>query len=86
MTARKTTAAKKAAPRRGKATPGGLDALGGLTPAEALEVYRKVFLSRRIDDKQILLKKMGKAHFQINGAGHELVGIVGARHLRRAHD
>ncbi len=72
-------------PRKKKA-PAGLDALGGLTPAEAIEVYRQVFLSRRIDDKQILLKKMGKAHFQINGAGHELVGIVGARHLRRAHD
>ena len=86
MSAQKTTAAKKPATRKRKSPPGGLTALGGLTPAEALEIYRQVFLSRRIDDKQILLKKMGKAHFQINGAGHELVGIVGARHLRRAHD
>ncbi len=86
MNARKTKAAKKPVTRTRRSPPGGLAALGGLTPADALEIYRQVFLSRRIDDKQILLKKMGKAHFQINGAGHELVGIVGARHLRRAHD
>ncbi|MBM4371005.1 MAG: dehydrogenase, partial [Deltaproteobacteria bacterium] len=72
--------------RKPKTPRTGLDVLGGMTVAEALEVYRTVYRSRRIDDRQILLKKMGRAHFQINGAGHELAGAVGARHLRRGHD
>jgi 2-oxoisovalerate dehydrogenase E1 component len=44
---------------------------GHLTPQQLIEIYRLMFLSRRVDDREILLKRQQKIYFQVSGAGHE---------------
>ena len=44
----------------------------GLGREELAGIFRTMYLSRRIDDKEIQLKNQSKAYFQISGAGHEL--------------
>lgn len=49
----------------------------GLSPETLIQMYRTIYLSRRIDDKEIQLKNQNKVYFQINGCGHEAL-LVGA--------
>jgi 2-oxoisovalerate dehydrogenase E1 component len=42
--------------------------------------------SRRIDDREISLKRQGKIFFQISGAGHEAVQVAMGAHLRSGSD
>jgi 2-oxoisovalerate dehydrogenase E1 component len=49
-------------------------------------MYRVMLLARRIDDKEIQLKRQNKIFFQISGAGHEGVLVAAARVLRPAYD
>ena len=51
-----------------------------------LGAYRTMFTSRRVDDKEIQLKRQNRAFFQINGVGHECIGVAVALHLRPGYD
>ncbi|HET9725784.1 MAG TPA: thiamine pyrophosphate-dependent enzyme [Gemmatimonadales bacterium] len=57
-----------------------------LEKADLLEMYRLMLLARRIDDKEIQLKRQNKIFFQISGAGHEGVLVAAARVFRPAYD
>ncbi len=58
----------------------------GLTTENLVEAYRLMLLSRKIDDREIHLKRQNKAFFQINGVGHEAVLVAAAMHLRPGRD
>jgi len=48
--------------------------------------YRTMYMSRRVDDKEIQLKRQNRAFFQINGVGHECIGVSAALHLKPGYD
>src|SRR5437899_3074545 len=58
----------------------------GLTRDQLIQAYRTMYLSRRLDDREILLKRQQKIFFQISGAGHEAIGIAAAFALKPAYD
>ncbi len=58
----------------------------GLQPADLLSMYRTMYLSRRIDDRELLMKRQQKIFFQISGAGHEAIGVAAGMALRSAYD
>ncbi|OGU09629.1 MAG: dehydrogenase [Gemmatimonadetes bacterium RBG_16_66_8] len=57
-----------------------------LQKADLLDIYRIIYLSRKLDDREIQLKRQNRIFFQISGAGHEAVLVAAARHLRPAYD
>src|ERR1700693_2801819 len=58
----------------------------GLTRDDLLRIYRIMYLSRRIDDREIQLKSQNKTFFQISGAGHEGVQAAAGLILRAGYD
>ena len=59
---------------------------GSLSPQTMIEIYRLMYLSRRIDDREILLKRQQKIFFQISGAGHEALQVGAGLALRAGYD
>jgi 2-oxoisovalerate dehydrogenase E1 component len=60
--------------------------LAGLSPEQLLRFYRTMVTSRRVDDREISLKRQNKIFFQISSAGHEAIGVAVAEHCKSAHD
>jgi 2-oxoisovalerate dehydrogenase E1 component len=59
---------------------------GSLSHRQLIEIYRLMLLSRRVDDREILLKRQQKIYFQISGAGHEALGVGAALAMRPGYD
>ncbi len=59
---------------------------GGLSPEQLTNIYRLMYLSRQVDDREILLKRQQKIFFQISGAGHEALQVAAALALRPGYD
>jgi 2-oxoisovalerate dehydrogenase E1 component len=62
------------------------DKYRGLDRAALVAAYRNIYLSRKIDDKEIQLKRQNRIYFQINSAGHEAVTTAAAMLLKPAYD
>ena len=58
----------------------------GLSREDLLRIYRMMYLSRRVDDREIQLKGQNKTFFQISGAGHEGVQAAAGLILRSGYD
>src|SRR5215469_18087222 len=58
----------------------------GLTRQQLVQMYRLMYLSRRLDDREILLKRQQKIFFQISGAGHEALTAAAGFALRPGYD
>jgi 2-oxoisovalerate dehydrogenase E1 component len=57
-----------------------------LSPEQLVRAYRAMYTARRLDDREILLKRQNRIFFQISGAGHEAVQAAAGLVFRPAED
>jgi 2-oxoisovalerate dehydrogenase E1 component len=65
---------------------GPFPAADALTAQHLIEIYRLMFLSRAVDDREINLKRQQKIYFQVSAAGHEALQVGAALALRPGYD
>src|SRR5271170_5414176 len=61
-------------------------AVSGIDSERLIEIYRLMYLSRRTDDREILLKRQQKIFFQISCAGHEALLVAAGMALKPGYD
>ncbi len=57
-----------------------------LSKEQLVEFYRLMYLSRRTDDREIVLKRQQKIFFQISCAGHEALLVAAGMAMRPGYD
>jgi 2-oxoisovalerate dehydrogenase E1 component len=62
------------------------DKYEGLSAQQLIEIYRLMYLSRKLDDREILLKRQQKIFFQISGAGHEALLVAAGIAMKPSYD
>ncbi len=58
----------------------------GLDGESLIRAFRLMHLSRRLDDREVTLKRQNRIYFQISGAGHEAVQVAAGMALRPGAD
>jgi 2-oxoisovalerate dehydrogenase E1 component len=58
----------------------------GLTPDQLIQAFRIMHTARRLDDREVVLKRQNRIFFQISGAGHEAIQVAAGMSLRVGHD
>ncbi len=69
-----------------QAASNAVDRSGGIDSESLIRAFRLMHLSRRLDDREILLKRQNRIFFQISGAGHEAIGAAAGMALRSGRD
>src|SRR5436853_722416 len=57
-----------------------------LSREEMLKIFGTMYLSRRLDDKEIQMKGQNRIFFQISGAGHEAILVAAGMCLKPGYD
>src|SRR4051812_24087930 len=57
-----------------------------LSREEMVKIFRTMYLSRRLDDKEIQMKGQNRIFFQISGAGYEAILTAAGMCLRPGYD
>jgi 2-oxoisovalerate dehydrogenase E1 component len=79
----KAAPSPKPARRRGKAKP---QPQTQVSPEEMLKIFRTMYMSRKLDDKEIQMKGQNRIFFQISGAGHEAILTAAGMCLKPGYD
>src|SRR5574340_17661 len=58
----------------------------GLEPEQLIRAFRLMHTARRLDDREIVLKRQNRIFFQISGAGHEAIQVAAGMNLRPGID
>jgi 2-oxoisovalerate dehydrogenase E1 component len=66
-------------------SPGDLR-LAGMSREQLVEFYRLMYLSRRTDDREIVLKRQQKIFFQVSCAGHEALLVAAGMAMKPGYD